>query len=48
MFKVTEYAALKQIFFLVIALCKFGHRKFAIATSFKLRQLIEETEQITW
>ena len=37
----------------VIALCKMGHRKFEIsktitARSFKLGQLIEDNEQITW
>ena len=38
---------------LVIALCKFGHRKLDIsktisARSFKLGQLIEDDESITW
>ena len=40
--------------FRVIALCKFGHRKrdvskiFTTAMSFKLVQLIEDNELITW
>ena len=40
---------LKKVLFLVISLCKFGHRKLDIsktitARSFKLRQLIEENK----
>ena len=39
----------KNIFFLVIALCKFGHRKLDIskivtARSFKIGQLIDDNE----
>ena len=42
-----------KVFFRVIALCKVGHRKHDISKTvtariFKLRQLIEDNEYITW